>query len=61
MSLIHRKQATGESDLGDQQSTYFVDARDPEPEELNFLLCDPFPPPGGFFSLYTLLLSLRAP
>ncbi|KAL5112307.1 hypothetical protein TcWFU_006386 [Taenia crassiceps] len=31
-------------------STYFVDAREPEPEELNSLLSDPLPPPGLLFT-----------
>lgn len=31
---------------GEHASTYFVDAREPEPEELNSLLSDPLPPPG---------------
>lgn len=31
-----------------QHDTYFVDARDPEPEELNFLLNEPLPPSGKF-------------
>ncbi|KAM3183722.1 hypothetical protein ACTXT7_009800, partial [Hymenolepis weldensis] len=29
--------------------TYFVDAREPEPEELNSLLTEPLPPPGLLF------------
>ncbi|VDM33214.1 unnamed protein product [Hydatigera taeniaeformis] len=37
---------SNEKDHSEHTSTYFVDAREPEPEELNSLLSDPLPPPG---------------
>uniref|UniRef100_A0A0R3T4G2 Protein kinase domain-containing protein n=1 Tax=Rodentolepis nana TaxID=102285 RepID=A0A0R3T4G2_RODNA len=33
----------------DHSGTYFIDAREPEPEELNSLLTEPLPPPGLLF------------
>ncbi|VDK33436.1 unnamed protein product [Taenia asiatica] len=47
--LTPKDPATNEKD-SEYASTYFVDAREPEPEELNFLLSDPLPPPGLLFT-----------
>nr|CDS33970.1 C2 calcium dependent membrane targeting [Hymenolepis microstoma] len=33
----------------DHAGTYFIDSREPEPEELNSLLTEPLPPPGLLF------------
>ncbi|VDK75856.1 unnamed protein product [Dibothriocephalus latus] len=39
-----------EGTLAADQNTYFVDTRDPEPEEMTFLLDDPFPPSSMLLS-----------
>ncbi|KAL5962088.1 C2 domain-containing protein 5 [Taenia solium] len=47
--LAPKDPVTNEKD-SEYASTYFVDAREPEPEELNSLLSDPLPPPGLLFT-----------
>lgn len=39
--------------------TYFVDAREPEPEELNSLLTEPLPPPGIFHYFKNILVKVE--
>nr|CDS15592.1 C2 calcium dependent membrane targeting [Echinococcus granulosus] len=48
--IVPNDSVTNEKDHSEHASTYFVDAREPEPEELNSLLSDPLPPPGLLFS-----------
>ena len=54
-----KKESSGPTHRGNDPeahaNTYFVDAREPEPEELRYLLSDPLPPPGYSMSAFYLL------